>query len=97
MTAGPIFLQQPKDVDVNNSAMAKPGQEDGITRGGEGMEEDSMLSSQSATDQSKLPMAMQSPPPTTTDSYHWTHFVLSPLFYLQSSGRGWRNNLFWLY
>jgi hypothetical protein len=27
-------------------------------------------------------------------AYHWTHLVLSPLFDLQSSGGGSRNNLF---
>jgi hypothetical protein len=40
-TAGPIFCQQPNDVDVNATMMAEPGPEDGITRGGgEGTEEE---------------------------------------------------------
>ncbi len=65
--------------------------------GGEETEEELMSLSPSAADQSKLPMTMQNPLPTTTASYHWTHFLLSPLFHLQLSGGGWRNNLFWLY
>jgi hypothetical protein len=77
--------------------MADPEREDGITRGRGGMEDESISSSPSAMDQSKMPMAMQNFLPTTTDFYHCTHFVLSPLIHLQSSSGGWRNNLFWLY
>ncbi len=82
-----FFWRQPNDVDVDAPATAKPGQKDGVTGGGgEGTEDKSMLLSLSAADQSKLPMAMQNPLPTTTTSYHWTHFVLLPLFHLQSRG-----------
>ncbi len=47
--------------------------------GVEGTENKWMSLSPSAADRSKLPRAMQNPLPTTTISYHWTHFVPSPL------------------
>jgi hypothetical protein len=91
-TAGPIFWQQPNHVDVNAPMMAKPGQEAGIT--------DRRQINVIVTVSRGLIQATNGNAEalsTTTATYHWTHFVLSPLFDLQSSGGTWRNNLFWLY
>jgi hypothetical protein len=92
MTAGPSFWQQPNNANINVLATAKAGQEDGITRGGGG--ERKQFDVGVAVSHGLIQAAKGNAEPP---AYHWTHVVLSPLFDLQSSGGGSRNNLFWLY
>jgi hypothetical protein len=92
-TAGSIFLawQQMNNVNVN-TPLVELGRENGITRvgGGDGNRLDVVV----AVSRRLIQTAKGDDEPP---AYHWTHFVLSPLFDLQSSGGGSRNNLFWLY
>ena len=78
-------MQQPNNVNVIAPTTAELGQEDGITRGG-GWDRIQLNVVVAISHGSIQADKGDAEPP----AYHWTHFVLAPLFDLQSSGRGSR-------